>query len=85
LNESETDVIIGPCSRPISVAAEELRIPYLCVTSETEMELCTFKLLPVLSDFIEAMTKLVYSRFRRHGKAEPKTIIYEGKKGENAI
>ncbi|XP_056009861.1 glutamate receptor ionotropic, kainate 2-like isoform X3 [Ostrea edulis] len=81
LNESETDVIIGPCIRSISVAAEELRIPYLCVTSETEMELCTFKLLPVLSDFIEAMTKLVYSQFRRQGKAEPKTIIYEGKKG----
>ncbi|XP_061165181.1 glutamate receptor ionotropic, kainate 3-like [Saccostrea echinata] len=81
LNESQIDVIIGPCSKPIKIAAEELQVPYLCTTSDPAPEIRTFKILPALTDFIEAISKLVYSPFLRKEKAELKAIIYDGNKG----
>ena len=83
LNESQTDAIIGPCRKQISIAAEGLQMPYICTTSDPDAETFTFELLPVLSDFIEAMAKLVYGRFRQGSNKEYKTIIYEGNKGKN--
>ncbi|XP_062608529.1 glutamate receptor ionotropic, kainate 3-like [Saccostrea cucullata] len=80
LNESQTDVIIGPCSKTVKIAAEELDIPYLCTTSDPAPEVRTFEILPVLTDFIEAMHKLVYSRLRKETN-ELKAIIYDGNQG----
>ena len=58
-------------------------MPYICTTSDPDAETFTFELLPALSDFIEAMAKLVYGRFRQGSNKEYKTIIYEGNKGKN--
>lgn len=81
LNESHSDVVFGPCRRDISIAVEELRMPYICTTFDPEAEGFKFKILPALSDFIEAMGGLVYGQYRRGGDEEYKTIIYEGNKG----
>lgn len=81
LNESHSDVVFGPCRRDISIAVEGLRMPYICTTFDPEVEVFKFKILPALSDFIEAMRKLVYGQYRRGGEEEYKTIIYEGNKG----
>lgn len=81
LNESHSDVVFGPCRRDISIAVEELRMPYICTTFDPEAEGFKFKILPALSDFIEAMRGLVYGQYRRGGDEEYKTIIYEGNKG----
>lgn len=56
-------------------------MPYICTTFDPEVEVFKFKILPALSDFIEAMRKLVYGPYRRGGEEEYKTIIYEGNKG----
>lgn len=81
MNESHSDVVFGPCRRDISIAVEELRMPYICTTFDPEAEGFKFKILPALSDFIEAMRRLVYGQYRRGGNEEYKTIIYEGNKG----
>lgn len=81
LNESHSDVVFGPCRRDISIAVEELRMPYICTTFDPEAEGFKFKILPALSDFIEAIRGLVYGQYRRGGDEEYKTIIYEGNKG----
>lgn len=59
-------------------------MPYICTTFDPEVEVFKFKILPALSDFIEAMTEWVYVQYvqyRRGGEEEYKTIIYEGNKG----
>lgn len=56
-------------------------MPYICTTFDPEAEGFKFKILPALSDFIEAMGGLVYGQYRRGGDEEYKTIIYEGNKG----
>lgn len=70
LNESHSDVVFGPCRRDISIAVEELRMPYICTTFDPEAEGFKFKILPALSDFIEAMGGLVYGQYRRGGNEE---------------